>query len=170
VKGYVVTLTPSLLSPNGFASVLNGMFPASSSRLLGSGAFQLTTSEGGRYIVRPAWTVDAAVAGASSLSANKEGGIVYTSGATRQQLFPDFASYQDLENSLKSALQDYSLVIQPNMNGTVTLTTQGISYVLVPNLEVLNQANLGDRHGVWNDNGAFYIKYSDGTVQGFTVK
>ncbi len=168
--GYVTSFTPSVASPNDFATKLGQALPGASSVLQSSGSYQVTTADGAIYVGRPVWSQTAAKPGTASFSSAGNNNVLFSSGANSQVLVPDFGDYASLETTFRTDLNDPDLTVRPNMDGTATATVLGKGYTLVPNWEVIKPADWASRPAWWMDKGTIYIKYPNGTAQGFTVK
>lgn len=169
-RGYVVRFVPSLSSPNTFASKLAQSSPASTTLLLANGRYQVTTPYGEVFIARPAWTRAVAKTGAAVFSDGGNGNLAFNDGANSQVLFPDFSDYTTLTNTFRNDLADPSLTITANADGTVTAKVFGKGYTLVPSWTLTKPADWAFRPSWWVDQGTIYIKYPNGTAQGFTVR
>ncbi|MBI5936822.1 MAG: fibronectin type III domain-containing protein [Betaproteobacteria bacterium] len=168
--GYVTRLTPSVSSPNDFAGKLAQALPGSNTVLQSSGSYRVTTADGHIYVGRPVWTLGTVKTGASSFGATANGNVLFSSGAVSQVLVPDFGNYATLEGTFRTELNDPGMTVRPNLDGTATATVLGKPYMLLPSWEEIKPADWATRPAWWTDKGLIYIKYPNGTAQGFTVQ
>ncbi|MHB9119156.1 MAG: beta strand repeat-containing protein, partial [Burkholderiales bacterium] len=167
--GYVMMLVPSVTEPTQFAGKLAAALPVSTTYLRWNGTYLVTTADGSTYVARPAWTIAPTQASIPAFSSASQD-IVYNDGLNSQTLVPDFGDYNSLENTFRTEFNDPSLTVLPKMDGTAVLTTKGKTYLLVPNWQLIQPADLASRPAWWVDNGVIYIKNANNTAQGFTVK
>ncbi|MBI5936813.1 MAG: hypothetical protein HY850_03100 [Betaproteobacteria bacterium] len=169
-KGYVTRFLPSFTSPNTFASKFIQISPASTLVLQENGRYQVATPYGDTYVIRPAWARTAAMAGSTLISDAGGGNFAFDDGTNRQVFYFDFSDYATLENTFRNDLVIPSLTVTANSNGTVTTNINNKLYTLVPNGTLIKPADWASRPSWWVDKGTIYIKYPDGTAQGFSVK
>ncbi len=174
--GLVTTFVPAFIDPSAFADATTQFLPGSSSTLRSNGSWQVVAKDGTTYVLRPQWSYRKSASvpawGAAIFSTAADGNLLisgnFSGNRISQYIFPDFYDYNTLQATFRSELNDSTLSVQPRMDGTAVATVNGKNYTLRPQWTVTRADS--SRPAWWKDNGVFYIKNSDGTAQGFTVK
>jgi hypothetical protein len=168
--GYIVTFAPALKDPQAFADQVAKALPGAVSELRWNGTWQVKAADGSRYITRPTWITGTATSGDPTFVNAANGSISFNYGGVAQTLLPDFHDYDTALATFRSALQDNSLTLQPQVDGTVTATLGNKTFHLTPQWSLLPLSNPASQPAWWVDNGVIYLKNADGSAQGFTVK
>lgn len=169
-SGLVTTLVPAVSDPQGFATQLAASFPTAVSVQRTNGSWQISTAEGTTFVLRPQWAVSAVTGGVSGFSATADGRLRYADSGAAQYLVPDFYDYPSLVATLRAALNDAKLSVQPLMDGTAQLVVNGSAYRLAPQWQLVNSPAASGKPAWWMEGGTIYIKNADGSAQGFTVR
>lgn len=180
-SGVMARFRPSLFDTQGFA--LNMLTSMGASVDLNT-AGTLEISQNGETLMMMPEMFTQTVSGATNgVSYDENGILTYVKNGESQRLLPYFYDTQQLASTFAS-LAD-SIALQDNMDGTVSATLtvtesvdgqeteQTSTYVLAPAYRVLSPitipiAHRGDSWWV-GDDGLIYIKYSNGSAQGFSI-
>lgn len=165
--GYVIGFIPSLSDPEQFAKQMALAAPGASSELRGNGSWQITAADGKVYIARPVWLQTASNNASDGFSSNATGSISFNYQGMAQTLVADFADYASLQTTFQSALNDPGLTVRPLFDGSAAVVVKGQSLKIYPQWNLIPAAN---QPAWWSSNGEVFIKYSNGSAQGFTVK
>lgn len=170
--GLVTTFVPSVQNPSGFAADVVQAMPRAAVTLRWNGSWVVADGNGGILVGRPQWGQRTASGSASGFAASAatENTLRYNSNGVEQLIVTDFYDYGTLQATFAKELADPNLSVVPNMDGTATATLHDKRYVLVPQWNVLKAADAVNKPIWWVDNGVVYVKNTDGTAQGFTVK
>lgn len=170
--GLVTTFVPAFIDPAAFAEKVGQALPGSVSTLRWNGSWQVNAADGTTYIGRPLWSFWSATPGAETFTTSADGNLLlsgnFGNNKISQQIFPDFYDYDTLQATFRTELNDPTLSILPRMDGTAVASSKNGSYTLAPQWTITPPTP--GKPAWWKENGVFYIKNSDGTAQGFTVK
>lgn len=105
------------------------------------------------------------------LHSDGQGNWQWVSQGLTQTLYPSFRYAEQLAATLRAG--DPQASLSANNDGTYSATFGGQSFVLRPDLEVLNlfsmpAAHLGDSW--WQEQGKLFINYGNMTAQGFSAR
>lgn len=183
-KGVTARFRPSILDTKSFATSMGVTYGADVS-LDASGAVEI--AEGGDTLLMVPEMFTQAVSGASSGVAYDENGyLTYTKSNETQRLLPIFYDTTQLATAFASLADTIS--VQENLDGTATATlatnvaeagaaTPDIvttTYVLAPDYRVLSPFAVPIEHhaDAWwvGNDGLIYIKYANGSAQGFSIR
>ena len=168
--GVIARFAPSVASPNGFAGRLLQEAPGSTTALLSGGGYRASINGGATIVGRPVWTLQPSALGQTAFGDAGNGNILYSDNTYSQVLVPDFGDYATLVDTFRSEFNDPALTVVPNLDGTATATVNGRTYTLVPDWTLTTPADWATRPAWWQDQGTIYIKYPDGTAQGFRIR
>lgn len=172
VGGLVTTFVPALADPRAFAALLAASQPGASSRQRANGSWLLTTADGSQYLSRPQWVqrrTGSGTSGEDSFSQTEEGVLRYRTQGLEQTLVPDFLDYAALGNAFRSELNDPTLSLLPQMDGTVLVSGQSLGYRLRPQWTLLAPAAVTGKPAWWAEGNTLFLRNADGSAQGFSV-
>gem|GEM_PF-5588828 len=179
-NGVMARFRPSIFDTQGFAtSMLSSM--SASVALNATGALEVSQS-GNTLVMMPEMFSQAIVGTTYSADYDGDGILTFTRSGQMQRLLPAFYDVKQLATTFASMAD--TIGYQDNMDGTVsvTLTTTGkdaaadevTNYVLAPAYRVLSPIAVPIQHRADNwwvgDDGLIYLKYSNGSAQGFSIR
>ena len=169
-NGISARLTPALADTAAIATYLRGV--GGSLIINADGALEMTTT-GTTIVFQPNLLATSADGVADGMSVNSAGYYQFVSNGLKQILYPRFFNMSQLAVTFKS--MDASMILRDNIDGTVTALIKGTVYTLLPLYEVLSAVGgvpLEHRNDAWwvGSNGVIYVKYSNGSAQGFRVR
>lgn len=182
-KGVMARFRPAILDTAGFATSMGITFGANVS--LGSSGMLEVAQNGDTLLMVPEMFTQTVAGAANGVAYDEDGYLTYTKSAERQRLLPAFYDSQQLETTFASLAE--AIGVQDNLNGTVTATLsiniaeegapQEIvtnTYILAPDYRVISPFAIPIEHNsdtwwVGND-GLIYIKYSNRSAQGFSIR
>jgi len=155
------------------------LFPLAASLAASGGSVLINSNgvleidlNGNTLMIQPNLVKSPAVAGEpSGLSydtANRYWKFVHN--GFKQIFFPRFYDMSQVAATFKNL--DGSMALRDNLNGTITATIKGASYTFAPEFEVLSALGgvpAEHRNDSWwlASNGTIYLKYANGSAQGF---
>ncbi len=167
-SGLVSTFVPAVTDPRLFAIRLAQALPGAISHQRWNVTWYITTADA-LYVGRPQWETRATAFDANVFSSAADNNVMYSDNGIAQILVPDFHDYNTLSSTFAKDLNDPSLSLLPNMDGTVKATVNGVIYILAPRWTLLKPAEAAGMPAWWMNGSVFYIKNADGSAQGFTV-
>lgn len=174
-RGVTARIRSSLFDTRGFATHM-GITMNAAVRMTASGALEILQNGITLLAMPEMHTIHDG--SANGVGYDGEGYLNYTASGERQRLLPYFIDIRQLTTTFAS-LAD-SITVQDNLDGTVsTFLTDAASgqtteLLLVPEYRVLSplEIPIAHRGDAWwvGDDGALYLKYSNGSAQGFRVR
>lgn len=183
-KGVMARFRPSILDTKGFATSMIMTYGADVS-LDGAGAIEIAQG-GDTLLMVPEMFTQTGSGASSGVAYDDSGYLTYTKSGETQRLLPIFYDTTQLATAFASLADTIS--VQENLNGTVTATlsvdvaeagaaTPDIvttAYILAPDYRVLSPfaVPVSHRSDSWwvGDDGLIYIKYANGSAQGFSIR
>jgi hypothetical protein len=184
--GVMVRFRPSVFDTQGFATSFS-LFQGGVVKLNSAGALEV--SQGGNtLLMMPEMftTRSADSSGSSGVFYDDDGFINYANGGLVQRMLPTL--YDITQFSITFVSVADKIELQDNLNGTYTVSLHnaaeeaaedGITeeligtFTIVPNYTILSPLIVQNTHlndSWWSDDdGLIYIKYSNGSAQGFRI-
>jgi hypothetical protein len=167
-RGVQLTLASSLGYFNELDQAVKNSDPSGKILLKSNGLVQMSMN-GENYLVRPGSLVQTSGSvGKPAILLDAVGSMSFRdSKGGVQALFPAFADMTVLDRTVKSL--DPKATIDDPGSGAVVLSIAGMKLNLLPALRIGKvPANHGDEL-FWIDGPSLYLRYPDGTAQGFTL-
>lgn len=167
-RGIQLTLGSALGYFGDLDQVLKASDPSANIRLRSNGVLQLNLS-GASYLAAPgSQSSSGGQTGAPAIVLDSSGYYAFrdSTGAS-QILYPAFANVTTVDTTIKAL--DPTSSTTASGNGTATLTLGTTPYTLLPQYPLIGLPTAHANDLWWQDGAMFYIRYSDGTAQGFTV-
>ncbi|MEH6459942.1 beta strand repeat-containing protein [Chitinimonas sp. JJ19] len=165
VKGAMVELAPSLVSPSSFATQLMSLDSQATGMITANGLIKATLG-GAKYVARPAWT--ATPSSLNGFSYDGAGHLIHGDGSMQQTLYPAFANIDVVAAALSGIIGATGPTI--GVDGAVTTKIGNVDYTLRAGYMLINTPEAHATDTWWQDGNTFYINNQDGTAQSFSVE
>lgn len=172
-KGVTARIRPSLMDTRSFATQM-GITMNAVVRMTAAGALEILQN-GITLLAMPEMhtTHDGSTNG---VDYDGNGHLNHTINGERQRILPSFIDVRQLTTTFASLAN--SIAVQDNLDGTVSASLTDAAgettrLLLVPEYRVLSplEIPIAHRSDAWwvGDDGAIYLKYSNGSAQGFRI-
>ena len=180
-NGVVTTLVPTVINLGDFTAAMQRTYRGYV-LMQEDGALEISEN-GNTLIMQPSMFATPVAGERDGISVGSDALIRYTTDGQQQILYPRFYDMDQLAKTFGDA--NTTVTLRANLDGTVsatlkpkTATEDGggeLSYLLVPAYNVLSPiGGIPDqyRDAAWwqGDDGLIYIKYANGSAQGFALR
>lgn len=171
-NGVIAKLTTTVSNMSLFAQAVQSAYSGGTVTITEDGAFELSNS-GKTLLMKPDLVGQSGGLSNIGLVQDANGKWVFQTLGQTQALYPHIYDLTQLASAFSSL--DPKIALVDNLNGTVTATVSGNTYILVPEYEVLSPiGGIPPEHrndGWWlSSDGIIYFKYTSGSAQGFRVQ
>jgi hypothetical protein len=167
-QGISLTVATSVAYLGDLNKALKSLDAASKLSLRSNGSLKITFM-GTDYVTTPAGVATGGgLSGVPSFTTDLSGYLAFVDSTQAVQvLYPVFYDINVGDQTLKSF--DSAASATENGDGTATMKLGGGSYTLNPDYNLIPLPSSHAADLFWSDSGKFYLRYPNGTAQGFTI-
>jgi hypothetical protein len=163
----MTTVVPSVQDPARFAQDLVTQSPGANVKRLEDGIWLVSNPNGSGLVIRPDWA-RIRYNPSEMFFHNPNGVMYYHQHGYIQAIWPEFLSYAKVQEVLRLQMSDPNLQVFNTFSGKAVVRSGDVDFTITPEMELIRPAAVAGKPAYWTEGEMLYIKYDDGSAQGFT--